>query len=95
VGGRAIRDGRATVAGWAEIATKDSSVKTQLRSVDLVALQAYLIKADETGVRKGTLNLDLESDVSKNRLKAPGKVITRFHLRAGRVWKVELLQLPS
>ena len=68
------RDGRATVAGWAEFATRDSSVKTQLRSVDLVALQAYLIKAEETGVRKGTLDLDLESDVSKNRLNAPGKV---------------------
>jgi len=68
------RDGRATVAGWAEIATKDSSVKTQLRSVDLVALQPYLIKADEMGVQKGTLDLDLESDVSKNRLKAPGKI---------------------
>ncbi len=53
------RDGRASVAGWAEIATRDSSVKTQLRSVDLVALQAYLIKVDETGVRKGTLDLDL------------------------------------
>jgi hypothetical protein len=68
------RDGRATVAGWAEIATKDSWVKTQLRSVDLVALQPYLIKTDETGVQKGTLDLDLESDVSKNWLKAPGKV---------------------
>lgn len=68
------RDGRANIAGWTEIATKDSSVKTQLRSVDLVALQPYLIKAHETGVQKGTLDLDLESDVSKNRLKAPGKV---------------------
>ncbi len=32
------RDGRITMAGWAEIATKDSSVKTELRSMDLVAL---------------------------------------------------------
>jgi len=68
------RDGRITVAGWAEIASKDSSVKTTLRSVDLVALQPYLIKAAETGVEKGALDLDLQSEVSKNRLKAPGKV---------------------
>ncbi len=67
------RDGRITVAGWAEIASKDSSVKTTLRSVDLVALQPYLIKAAETGVQKGVLDLDLQSEVSKNRLKAPGK----------------------
>jgi hypothetical protein len=68
------RDGRLSVAGWAEIATKDSSVKTELRSMDLVALQPYLIRAGETGVRSGTLDVDLQSDVTKNRLRAPGKV---------------------
>jgi len=68
------RDGAATIAGWAEFATKDSSLKTTLRSVDLVALQPYLIKAPETGVQKGTLDLDLQSDVSKGRLMAPGRL---------------------
>ncbi len=68
------RDGQVTVAGWAEVASKDSSVKTTLRSVDLVALQPYLIRTAETGVQKGIFDLDLQSDVSKNRLKAPGKV---------------------
>ena len=42
--------------------------------MDLVALQPYLVKAPDTGVRKGTLDLDLQSDVSKGRLKAPGKL---------------------
>jgi hypothetical protein len=68
------RDGAATIAGWADFATKDSSVKTTLRSVDLVALQPYLIKAPETGVQRGTLDLDLQSDVSKGWLMAPGKL---------------------
>lgn len=68
------RDGTVAMAGWVEIASKDSSVHTTLRSVDLVALQPYLIKARETGVQKGTLDLDLQSDVRKNRLKAPGKL---------------------
>jgi uncharacterized protein involved in outer membrane biogenesis len=68
------RDGAATIGGWVEFATKDSSVKTTLRSADLVALQPYLIKAPETGVQKGTLDLDLQSDVSKGRLMAPGKL---------------------
>ena len=68
------RDGTVAIAGWAEIASKDSSLHTTLRSVDLVALQPYLIKARETGVQKGTLDLDLQSDVRKNRLKAPGKL---------------------
>jgi len=68
------RDGHADVAGWVEVSTKDSSVKTQLRSVDLQVLQPYLIKAGETGVQKGTVDLDLQSDVRNNRLRAPGKM---------------------
>lgn len=70
----AQRDGAVTIVGWAETATKDSSVKTTLRTVDLVALQPYFIKAPDTGVRKGTVDLDLKSSVRKNRLNAPGKL---------------------
>jgi hypothetical protein len=68
------QDGRVDVAGWANLATKDSSVKLQLRSVDLVALHPYLTTASDTGVQKGTLDLDLQSDVRSKKLKAPGKV---------------------
>jgi hypothetical protein len=68
------RDGHADVAGWVEVSTKDSSVKTQLRSVDLLVLQPYLIKAGETGVQRGTVDLDMQSDVRNNRLRAPGKM---------------------
>jgi len=67
------RDGQLRMEGWAEVGTKDSSVKTELRSVDLVVLQSYLIKAGEKGVQKGTFDLDLQSDVRNNQLKAPGK----------------------
>jgi hypothetical protein len=67
------RDGQLKMSGWAEVGTKDSSVKTELRSVDLVVLQPYLVTAGERGVQKGTFDLDLQSDVSNNQLKAPGK----------------------
>lgn len=67
-------DGRANVSGWAEIATRDSSVKTELRSVDLVAFQPYLTKAAETRLQKGTLDLDLQSEVNGNQLRAPGRI---------------------
>lgn len=69
------RDGRATVSGWVEVASKDSAVKLQLRSVDLVMLQPYLIQATETRVQRGALDLDLDSEVKQNRLRAPGKVV--------------------
>jgi hypothetical protein len=68
------RDGTVAITGWADIASKDSSLHTTLRSADLVGLQPYLIKAHETGVRKGILDLDLQSDVRKNRLTAPGQL---------------------
>jgi len=67
------RDGQLKMEGWVEAGTRNSSVKTELRSVDLVVLQPYLIKAGERGVQGGTFDLDLQSDVSNNRLKAPGK----------------------
>ncbi len=67
------RDGQIEMEGWAEVGTGNSSVKTELRSVDLVVLQPYLVKAGERGVQKGTFDLDLQSDVSNNQLKAPGK----------------------
>jgi hypothetical protein len=68
------QDGRADISGWADLSTKDSSVKLQLRSVDMKAIEPYLIKASDTGIRKGTLDLDLQSDVRNNRLKAPGRM---------------------
>jgi len=69
------RDGRGSLAGWAEVASKDSSVKTELRSVDLVALQPYISTAAEARVQKGALDLDLQSEVRNNHLRAPGKVV--------------------
>jgi uncharacterized protein involved in outer membrane biogenesis len=66
-------DGQIKMEGWVEVGTRNSSVKTELRSVDLVMLQPYLVKAGERAVRKGAFDLDLQSDVSDNKLKAPGK----------------------
>ncbi|MFI5342347.1 MAG: DUF748 domain-containing protein [Candidatus Methylomirabilales bacterium] len=71
----AHRDGRSSLAGWVEAASKDSSVRTELRSVDLVALQPYISKAAETRVQKGTLDLDLQSEVRNNHLRVPGKLV--------------------
>jgi hypothetical protein len=69
------RDGRVKVTGWADVSTLDSSVRLQLSSVDLTVLQPYLVKSGDAKVRKGLLDLDLQSDVRNNRLKAPGTVV--------------------
>lgn len=66
------QDGKISIRGQAELASKDSEMSTRLRGVDLLALQPYLIKAAETGVRKGTLDLDLNSTIRRGQLHAPG-----------------------
>lgn len=78
------RDGRLLVDGWAEPDKRNSEIATRLEGVDLLALQPYLIKASETGVRQGTLDLRLKSVVRGNRLHAPGSItLTGLELAAG------------
>ncbi|MCP5269346.1 MAG: DUF748 domain-containing protein [Zoogloeaceae bacterium] len=67
-------DGRLTVNGWMEIASKNSMLNTRLTRVDLVSFEPYLIKAAETRVRKGSLDMELKSTIKKNRLHAPGSI---------------------
>jgi uncharacterized protein involved in outer membrane biogenesis len=78
------RDGKLAINGWLELADRNSEIVTRLQGVDLVALQPYLIKASETGVRRGALDLQLKSTVRKNRLHAPGTVtLTGLELATG------------
>ncbi|MBK9029145.1 MAG: DUF748 domain-containing protein [Propionivibrio sp.] len=65
-------DGKISINGTIELASKESEIATRLSGVDLVALQPYLIKVSESGVKKGTLDLDLKSTVRKGLLHAPG-----------------------
>ncbi len=65
-------DGKILIDGWMEFASKESDLRNTLRGVDLIALQPYLLKASEGGVRKGTLDLDLQSTIKANHLHAPG-----------------------
>lgn len=68
------RNGRVSIGGWADLADKNSEITTRLAGVDLIALQPYLIKASETGVKRGALDLALKSTVRNNHLHAPGTV---------------------
>jgi hypothetical protein len=67
-------EGRLDIQGWADLSTKDSSISLMLSSVDMVPLQPYLLKAKDTRVQKGVLDLDLKSEVRNKWLKAPGRI---------------------
>ena len=71
------RDGRARVSGWVGPAAKDSSSRIVLEAVDLVALQPYLVKKSETRVARGTLDLNLTSEVRNNNLNGKGNVVLK------------------
>jgi hypothetical protein len=68
------QDGQLDISGWASIATRDSSVKASLKSIELTGLQPYIAKAGDVRITGGTLDLELVSEVRDKRLKAPGKV---------------------
>jgi Domain of Unknown Function (DUF748) len=68
----AQRNGTLAIDGTLTPATRDAALKIRAEGVDLVALQPYLLRAGEGGVRRGTLGLRLDATVRKNRLHAPG-----------------------
>ena len=70
-------DGSLVIGGWMRFGSKESNIASKLRNVDLVALQPYLIKAADTGVKRGTLDLDLQAAIKDNRLHAPGTLTLR------------------
>lgn len=73
------RDGTVRIDGRYTAATHDADVGVRFAGVDLLALQPYLLKVAETGVRRGSLDLELRANVVRNKLHAPGKV-TLTHL---------------
>lgn len=75
-------DGQVTVAGDFTPASHDARLAGRLSGVDLVALQPYLVRLNEGGVRSGSMDLDFDATVLKNHLHAPGK-ITLTNLELG------------
>lgn len=71
------RDGRAKVTGWVGPGARDSSSRIALLEADLVALQPYLVKKHEARVSRGTLDLNLDSEVRNNYLNGKGKVVLK------------------
>lgn len=72
------RDGKVKVSGWVGAAGRDSSSShILLENVDLVSLQPYIVKKGDTRVSKGTLDLNLKSEVRSNQLEGIGKMILR------------------
>jgi Domain of Unknown Function (DUF748) len=78
------RNGKITIQGSLTIASLDARLQAGVRGVDLVALQPYLLKVNEGGVRRGALDLTLDATVKAKQLRAPGRVtLTGLELASG------------
>jgi uncharacterized protein involved in outer membrane biogenesis len=71
------RDGQVKLTGWVGPGARDSSSHVALVAADMVALQLYLVKKNEAKVTKGTLDLNLDSEVRNNNLDGKGKVVLK------------------
>ncbi|WP_349741615.1 DUF748 domain-containing protein [Roseateles cavernae] len=78
------RDGRIEISGSYTPASHDADLRARFSDVDLLALQPYLLKVAEAGVRRGTLDLDVHATVVGERLRAPGTLtLTNLELASG------------
>jgi len=78
------RDGALHLDGWVTPASRDAELAANFEHVDLIALEPYLLRVNEAGVRRGTLDLSLNAKVVRNRLHAPGVVtLTDLELATG------------
>jgi hypothetical protein len=69
--------GSAKVSGWVGPGVRDSSSRVSLVALDLVRLQPYLVKRNEARVTRGTLDLNLTTEVRDNSLNGKGNVVLK------------------
>jgi hypothetical protein len=69
------RSGALSLQGHLTPATRDAEMAFKATGLDLVALQPYLLRGNESSIKRGMLDLTLEAKVKRQRLQAPGRVI--------------------
>ncbi len=69
--------GQLRMKGEITFASKDSNLALQLRDMPAVALEPYLVRAAESGVEAGLLNLDFTAQVVDRRINAAGNLVMR------------------
>jgi hypothetical protein len=78
------RNGQLAIDGEVNFASRDADLQASAQGVDLVALQPYLLKVNEGGVKRGTLDLAVHAQVKQQRLHAPGQLtLTGLELASG------------
>ena len=77
------KSGGIAIDGSVTFATLDAKLDAAVQGVDLVALQPYLLKVNEAGVRHGTLDLTLAATVKAPPARARPRHLTGLELASG------------
>jgi len=78
------RNGALSLQGHLTPATRDADLTLKVKGLDLVALQPYLLRANEAAVRRGALDLAVDAHVKGQQLNAPGRLtLTDLDLASG------------
>ena len=56
-------------------ATRNAEIALEIKGLDLVSLNPYLLRANEASVNRCTLDLALDARVWRQRLNAPGRLM--------------------
>lgn len=66
--------GRIAITGWVAGSGKDSSSHVVMNNMDLVGLQPYIVKRGDARISRGTVDLNLKSEVRDHRLQGAGSL---------------------
>lgn len=70
-------DGRIEIIGWVAGSGKDSSSHIVMNGVDLAGLQPYIIKRNDARISRGTLDLEIKSEVRNHQLQGAGNLLIK------------------
>lgn len=89
------QDGQVALKGWVTPASRDLVLRADLREIDLMALEPYLVQAAKARLSRGTLDLTLDAKVEQKHLHAPGHLtFSKVAFAPGASPKARVLGVP-
>jgi len=63
--------------GKMNLLNEETKVKAVTKNIDLVLLRPYVEKKGDVGIERGSINMNMDTSVIKNHIRAPGTMVIR------------------
>lgn len=63
--------------GKTNLLREETKISIVMKNIDLVLVRSYVEKKGDVGIEKGFINMNIESSVMKNHIRAPGTMVLR------------------